>query len=160
VFSNRTDSLKRAAALNACRLIIVSIYFWSGIQKLNPAFVRGTFPWMLAPFTGVLSATVIARVHSLAVAAPFVEIGIALGLLTQRLRNAVVFVAVAMHLFILASVGPLGLDYNNVIWPCPKARPGLVRNRPDIEPDEFTGIPSSRSRSIPAMEAGPPREQP
>ena len=111
-FSNRTDSLKRAAAVNACRLIIVSIYFWSGIQKLNPAFLTGTFPWMLAPFTGVLSAAVIARAHSLAVAAPFVEIGIALGLLTQRFRNAAVFVAVAMHLFILASVGPLGLDYN------------------------------------------------
>jgi hypothetical protein len=116
-FSNRTDSLRRAAALNTCRLIIVSIYFWSGIQKLNPAFVRGTFPWMLAPFTGVLSAAVIARAHSVAVAAPFVEIGIALGLLAQRSRNAAVLVAVAMHLFILASVGPLGHNYNNVIWP-------------------------------------------
>lgn len=116
-FSNRTDPLKREAALNACRLIIVSIYFWSGIQKLNPEFVRGTFPWMLAPLTGIVPAALMARAYSLAVVAPFVELAIAVGLLSQRFRNAAVFVAVAMHLFILASIGPFGRDYNNVIWP-------------------------------------------
>lgn len=116
-FSNRADLLKRAGALNTCRLIIVGIYFWSGIQKLNPAFVQGTFPWMLAPLAGTLSAAMMARLHSLAVFAPFIEIGIAIALLTPKLRNAGVFASVGMHLFILASIGPWGSNYNNVIWP-------------------------------------------
>lgn len=34
---------------DACRLIIVCIYFWSGMQKLNPGFVHETFPWMFGP---------------------------------------------------------------------------------------------------------------
>ena len=58
--------MKRAAALDTCRLIIVNIYFGSGIQKLNSAFVRGSSREMLAPFTWDLLAAVMAR-HSLAV---------------------------------------------------------------------------------------------
>jgi hypothetical protein len=116
-FANRTDPQKREASLNACRLIVVCVYFWSGIQKVNPGFVRGTFPWLLAPLAGVLPAAVKAVVHPLALAAPTLELGIALGLLTQTFRNAAVCVAIAMHLLILASIGPWGYNCNTVVWP-------------------------------------------
>jgi hypothetical protein len=38
-------------------------------------------------------------------------------LLTRRFRRASLIAAVAMHLFILAMFGPMGLNWNNIVWP-------------------------------------------
>ncbi len=114
---------------NACRLIIVSIYFWSGLQKINPGFAYETFPWMIQPFIRSMPP-------GLALAAPLTELAIAIGLLTRRFRNAAVFAAVAMHAFILACIGPLGHKSNSVVWPWNLAMGTLVvllfRRTPDI----------------------------
>ena len=40
---------RRQASLNACRLIIVGTYFWSGLQKVNWNFAHADFPWLMAP---------------------------------------------------------------------------------------------------------------
>jgi hypothetical protein len=37
--------------------------------------------------------------------------------LTQRFRRASLVLAVAMHVFILAMLGPLGQDWNTIVWP-------------------------------------------
>ncbi len=116
-FANRTDPPKSKSALDACRLIVVCVYFWSGVQKLNPGFVNDIFPWMLAPLVRSLPAADAARLQPLALAVPLVEMGIALGLLTRKFRNLAVLAAVAMHSLVLASIGPWGLNYNNVVWP-------------------------------------------
>jgi len=49
--------------------------------------------------------------------APFIQVAFALGLLTRRFRRISLAAAVAMHAFILAMFGPLGLDWNHIIWP-------------------------------------------
>jgi hypothetical protein len=100
------------AAPNACRLIVATVYFWSGIQKINPGFVNDVFPWMLEPFIKNQSV-----VHPLAVAAPFIEAAIGLALLHKATRNAAVIAALAMHAFILLSIGPFGQNSNAVVWP-------------------------------------------
>jgi len=100
------------AAPNACRLLVATVYFWSGIQKINPGFVNDVFPWMLEPFMKNQSI-----VHSLAVAAPFIEAAIGLALLHKASRNAAVMAALAMHVFILLSIGPFGQNSNTVVWP-------------------------------------------
>ena len=99
------------SAVQTCRLIVAGIYFWSGIQKLNPAFAHDTFSWMLAPLASSIPTA------GLAFAAPIVESAIAIGLLTRRFRNLAVLVALAMHAFILASIGPFGHNHNRVVWP-------------------------------------------
>ena len=48
--------------------------------------------------------------------APLVEAGIGVGLLT-RYRNWAVILALGMHAFILFCIGPLGHDWNTVVWP-------------------------------------------
>lgn len=116
-FSSKSDARKREAALDACRLIVVCIYLWSGIQKINPGFLRGTFFWMLEPLTGTLPAAAKVWLQPLAFVAPFFEAAIAVGLLTRKFRNLAVLAAIATHVFILASIGPLGRDYNDVVWP-------------------------------------------
>ncbi|HEY3840578.1 MAG TPA: DoxX family protein [Bryobacteraceae bacterium] len=99
------------SAFNICRLILASVYFWSGLQKFNPGFQQDTLYWLLAPLTATL------RVDWLAVVIPVTETLIALGLLIGGLRKPAVIAAVAMHLLILLSVGPLGHNHNRVVWP-------------------------------------------
>lgn len=108
-------------ALNVCRLIIVCIYFWSGVQKINPGFIHGTFDWMLGPVVHLVPA-----LDGLAFAAPFIESAIGIALLSRRFRNVAVCAAVAMHVFILISIGPLGHDLNYVVWPWNVAMGTLV----------------------------------
>lgn len=50
----QNDDKRAAAALNSCRLIVASIYFYSGVQKLNPALVHDVLPWMIEPFAKLL----------------------------------------------------------------------------------------------------------
>ncbi len=104
------------AALDSCRLIVACIYFWSGIQKINPGFIHETFGWMVGPMASFLPA----------LAAPLIESAIGIGLLTRPFRNAAVGMAVAMHVFILASIGPLGHNLNRVVWPWNLAMCSLV----------------------------------
>ena len=96
--------------VNVCRLIIVSIYFWSGVQKINPGFAHETFQWMTNPFPGSVPAAI-------GFIAPLAESAIAIGLLTRTFRNAAVIAALTMHALILVSIGPLGHNHNRVVWP-------------------------------------------
>ena len=94
---------------NVCRLIVFSVYFWSGLQKLS-GFAGDTFPWLVEPFHGWVPLWV-------GKAAPFVEAGLALGLLHCATRRPAVAAAVAMHAGILLAIGPVGHNANHVVWP-------------------------------------------
>lgn len=105
------------ASPNACRLIVASIYFWSGAQKLNSGFIHNGFPWLLEPILRHLPQRAQALAHPLSLVAPFIEIWIGLALLSRKFRTPAIVAALAMHLFILLSLGPLGQNYNYVVWP-------------------------------------------
>jgi hypothetical protein len=86
------------------------------LQKININFVHNEFPWIVSPITGVVPAAAPA-LHWLGVAAPFIQVAFAIGLLTRRFRRISLMAAIAMHVFILMMFGPLGLDWNDVVWP-------------------------------------------
>jgi len=96
--------------VDACRFIVASIYFWSGVQKLNPGFTEHTFQWMMEPFGGSWPV-------GLAYGAAITESAIGVGLMIAAWRNLAVVLAIAMHVFILASIGPWGHNHNRVVWP-------------------------------------------
>jgi uncharacterized membrane protein YphA (DoxX/SURF4 family) len=104
-------------ATNACRLIVASMYIWSGIQKMNAGFIHDAFPWMLEPFLRHLPQSARGMVHPLSVAAPFVELWIGIALLGRKFRSAGIVAALAMHFFILIALSPWGQNYNRVVWP-------------------------------------------
>jgi len=104
-------------ALNTCRLIVVAIYFWSGLQKANVSFFEVTYPWLVEPLTSRLPDWAGSALLSGAYAVPVVETAIGLGLLTRRFRKFAVIGALSMHAFIMLCVGPLGSAYNTVVWP-------------------------------------------
>jgi hypothetical protein len=109
--------ISAADTLNACRLIVVATYFWSGLQKANVSFVETTYPWLVDPLTTRLPDWAGSALLSGAYAVPAVETAIGIGLLTRRFRRLAAIGALSMHAFIMLCVGPWGNDYNTVVWP-------------------------------------------
>ena len=104
-------------ALAAWRVVLVGLYLWSGIQKLNVTFMARVFPWLVEPVAAVLPAGTREILLLGWVVVPMTEIAVALGLLVPRLRNAAVVVAIVTHVVVLGLLGPLAHGTNVVIWP-------------------------------------------
>jgi hypothetical protein len=103
-----------AAILNACRLAIVCVYIWSGIQKMNPLFITN-FSWFLAPVTNTVPA-VGALIPALVLVAPFLEVSLGLGLLFGKTRKVALAMALTMHASIFILIGPLRGNWNDSAW--------------------------------------------
>ena len=112
--------------LAAWRVVLVGLYLWSGLQKLNTTFLTQLFPWLVEPVTRLLPPGLQGWVLAGAIVAPVVEIAVAVGLLVPRLRKAAVVGAIATHLFVLGLLGPLGHWTNAVVWPWNAAMAALV----------------------------------
>ncbi len=111
------DEEHAQAGLNACRLIVASIYVWSGLQKLNVNFAGDTFPWLLEPVLRLLPDSWHEQVTGCGWIAAFVECAIGFGLLVWPLRLVAVVGALAMHALILFCLGPWGHAWNTIVWP-------------------------------------------
>ena len=112
--------------LAAWRAVLVGLYLWSGIQKLNATFMTHLFPWLMEPLAGVLPAGVQRILLAGWMVVPVMEITVAVGLLVPRLRNAAVVGAIATHLVVLGLLGPLAHGTNAVVWPWNAAMAALV----------------------------------
>ena len=106
--------LKDATVLANLRLILISIYCWSGINKLGVYYIEDSFPWLMESVSGLQA---LGQSSMLAIGSALLEIAIGLGLLFRKTSNASFYVAVLFHLFILLALGPLGHDWNRVVWP-------------------------------------------
>ena len=102
-------------ALNACRLIIICTYVWSGLQKLNINFARETWPDIAGSLLRFLPEGVKRLPTFLILAVPLLEVAIGLGLVTRKYRNFSVMLAIATHIFILILL--LSSGENMVVWP-------------------------------------------
>ncbi len=113
---DRADTAGARSAMNVARFIVAATYIFSGLQKANLSFIQVDFPWIVSPITDLVPST--ARpMRAIAMLVPFVQIAFGIGLLTGRFRRIALAAAVSMHVFILAMFGPLGLDWNSIIWP-------------------------------------------
>jgi hypothetical protein len=117
LFSWDSDDVEgREQALNIARLIVATTYIFSGLQKLNFNFINIDFPWIVEPITDAFPAAR-GALYALGVAAPFIQVGFGVGLLTRKFRRVSLILAVSMHAFILAMFGPFGHNWNDVVWP-------------------------------------------
>ena len=108
------EAKNNRTALNSSALIIVSTYFWSGVQKLNASFLKETWPVFAKPLLRFTFGTRGLPAWS-GLSIPLVEIGIGLGLLTRRFRNASVIVAIISHAVILGLL--IATGENTIVWP-------------------------------------------
>lgn len=113
-------SLARAScsdqALSLLRLLTVGIYFWSAVSKLDDTFLNGLGPELLR---GMLTAfglepgwmrADVATV--LAFAFPLNELAVAALLAFRPTRKYGLIFSLIMHLLLLATLGPWGLDHS------------------------------------------------
>lgn len=112
--------------LAAWRVVLVGLYLWSGIQKLNVTFVTRLFPWLVEPVSSVLPAGLQQALLAGWFVVPMTEIAVALGFLVPRLRNAAAIGAIVTHVVVLALLGPFAHGTNAVIWPWNVAMACLV----------------------------------
>jgi len=111
----------------ACRVAIVIVYFWGGIQKLNARFFTVTPEWFVAPAANWHLPPAAIDLLKLSVkAAPFIEIAIAVLLWFPRLRRIAFALTILTHVFALVFLGPWGHNYNWVVWPWNLAMIALV----------------------------------
>jgi hypothetical protein len=103
------------ATLRACGLVVACVYFWSGVQKLNPQFFAEVVPSLLGPYLARMPASFARLATPLALLIPLIEICAGVMLLTRSLRRVGVVLAITTHAVVLLLFVPL--RRNNVIWP-------------------------------------------
>jgi uncharacterized membrane protein YphA (DoxX/SURF4 family) len=111
------DTRKQQIIVSAFKLMTASVYFWSGLQKLNPHFLSDTFPWLMEPLTNHMADGSIENFKSLGYAFPLVETLTGICLLIPALQKPAVILSTVMHVFILFVLSPFGHNYNPVVWP-------------------------------------------
>ena len=99
------------------QLIIAGVYFWSGMNKLNSGFYNEVLPWLTQPYYQFLPESLNFIIKYFTSSIPFIEIFIGIGLFLPKIRKVAIVLAIVTHLFILIVLGPLGYNYNSVIWP-------------------------------------------
>ena len=126
-FNNTNNDLKyQNAIITILKLMVGAIYFWSGLQKLNPHFLADTFPWLMEPLTDHLGAGSMSHFKLLGYAFPLIESAAGVALFIKPIQKKAVVLILLMHLFILFVIGPLGHNYNPVVWPWNCAMMSLV----------------------------------
>lgn len=113
---------KREQALPAMRWIVISIYVYSALSKLDYQFVHTVGDQMLSTLTGLIgvdSSKWPAEVKSfLVLMFPTAELLIGVGLSIHSTRRLATFAAVSMHVALLLILGPTGLNhqYGVLVW--------------------------------------------
>jgi hypothetical protein len=102
--------------------ILISIYFYSSFGKLDFEFLHTVGQQMLSALLGLLGLEATQLPASLrlmlATTFPLFELAIAGGLLFPRTRRIAGTLAIAMHLGLIATLGPLGLNHRPgvLVW--------------------------------------------
>ena len=117
-YNYTTKNSKHQTAIILCfKLMIAAIYFWSGLQKLNPNFIADTFPWLMEPITSELGVDSLYYLKWLGLAFPLIEMSTGILLVINKVKKIGAILAIFTHLFILFVLGPFGHNYNFVVWP-------------------------------------------
>lgn len=99
------------------QVCLAAVYVYSGLQKFNPAFIQETYPWFIKPLQAVFSERQMISLNKTGYVIPFYEIALGLMLLTKPIRYIAIPMAICLHLAIVILMGPLGNNYNSVVWP-------------------------------------------
>lgn len=98
--------------LAALQLVIISLYFWAGIQKINLHFATSVFPWMMEAYPAL---NAFGKKVWLGYSVAGVETLLGIGLFWQHIRRVAIVGAVIFHVIILLLL--IGLSWNEVVYP-------------------------------------------
>lgn len=101
---------ERPTVLMLLPLIVASLYFWGGLQKLNYSFSHEVLLQLLKP---VLTLSAV-QLSALGIGVVAIEIFTGFGLLLKRTRTICICLALAMHGLILGLL--IAQNQNSVVW--------------------------------------------
>lgn len=94
------------------QVMVIGVYFWAGIGKINPYFREYMFPWFVRPILPNYDLAVY-----IAYLAPVIEFMIGIFLIIPRLRIYGIGLAFIMLVVVLLCLGPLGHNWGMIVWP-------------------------------------------
>jgi DoxX len=104
-----------AFVLNAIRIILICMYLWSGLHKLNVSFLSIEFPQLVQDFFDGKYPSVFKLSKILAILVPLIEIIAGMLLIFPKRRLAGLVLAVCTHLFVLLLLS--GIRHNPIVLP-------------------------------------------
>ena len=99
--------------LSILQVIVATLYFWSGAQKLNYSFGHEVLPQLFTQLQNYLPLTQM-QISLLGIGIALVEIFTGCGLLLKQTRKLCVWLALAMHGLVLVLL--IGQGRNHVVW--------------------------------------------
>lgn len=116
--SGQKTLLKSTRAQELLCWIFGSVYLYSGLQKATTRFLTDAWPWMIEPITHLpILETSSHFLWIFGLCVPFIETTLGIGLLITRTRRLSAHCLIMMHVFILLVLGPIGHNWNKVVWP-------------------------------------------
>ncbi|MFK7799248.1 MAG: hypothetical protein AB8E82_17495 [Aureispira sp.] len=94
------------------QFVVIMVYFWSGIHKLNVQFIHDVFPWLIGIFE---STRWLREFPNIGYSMGLFEVVIALFLLWPKARKGAVVLGVCLHAIILLLLITDG--WNSVVYP-------------------------------------------
>lgn len=100
-------------------VILVSTYIYSGLHKLNSHFIDNMWvESILKDFLNLSSTTIIKfKLTKIGLLLPIIETLAGVGLLSKFWQKKAAYMLILMHLLLLLILGPIGLNYNKIVWP-------------------------------------------
>jgi hypothetical protein len=108
---------ERRWLMSILRFIVMTLYMWSGIHKVNPEYWNYTHGFIMAPIINLCPDSWLYLWEASGYMAPFIESILGFLLFFKLTRNWACIGIVFMHIVLLACLGPLGSNWNMSIWP-------------------------------------------
>lgn len=116
-FDHKQVKNRFISPITICQTILIGIYIWSGLHKLNYTYIFETFEWLSEPALQIFPISTSLSLLILAIITSLIEAAAGLSLAFQSTQKYAVGILITMHIFILMMIGPSGLAYNSIVWP-------------------------------------------
>ena len=100
---------------NSIRIVLIFMYLWSGLHKLNVSFLNIEFPQLVNDFIAGKYPSIFKLSKRLAILVPLIEIVAGILLIFPKRRLAGFVLAICTHLFVLLLLS--GIDHNPIVLP-------------------------------------------
>jgi hypothetical protein len=138
IFFKKDNTVK----MHLLKCLLASVYFWSGLHKINPYFVTGDFVWFCSAFS-FLEKT--GEQPALGYTLAITEMLLGLCLLVPRTELLARYLLLLFHAIVLVFL--LRLGWNWVVLPWNIAMMWLVRPQPTTTPSPL-GTVGQGSRAV------------
>jgi hypothetical protein len=103
--------------IRSVQILLIGIYLWSGLNKLNPGFTEVTYRLMLQKLFGLPEGSQLHEATWVGYFIPIMESAVAVGLFFVRTRKFAIWGAVFTHLIIISYLISMGEDGNPIVIP-------------------------------------------